>query len=261
MAIKIYNKNIFSGSFGIRASNFQRELEYTIPIVTSGLVLNLDAGDSSSYPGSGTTWYDLSGNGNNGTLVNGPTYSSANGGSLVFDGVNDYIGITNNDLYKFSNTQAFSLNLWVRCTATAGGSVMFAFVLAGVRGYYFTIDVNELRTNSFLFDYWDGGPFRGIQGNNNSITMNTWVMLTATSASNSVNDMKVYQNGVLTSYTNRGTGTPSTINYDTLTMRIGSGDNGGYFTGNIAQVSIYNKALTASEIQQNFNARKSRYGL
>jgi hypothetical protein len=62
-------------------------------IVQSGLVLNLDAGVSSSYPGSGTTWTDLSGNGNTGTLTNGPTYNSANGGSLVFDGVDDYVNV------------------------------------------------------------------------------------------------------------------------------------------------------------------------
>ena len=236
-------------------------IAYNPRIVTDGLVLALDAGNSKSYPGSGTSWNDLSGQGNNGTLVNGPTYSSANGGSLVFDGVNNYIGITNNDLYKFSNTQAFSLNLWVRCTATTGAPVILAFALTGGRGYYFTIDVNALRTNAFFFDYWDGSSFRGIQGTNNSITMNTWVMLTATSASNNVNDMKVYQNGVLTSYTDRGTGTPNTINYDTLPMRIGAREDGGYFTGNISQVSIYNRALTASEIQQNFNATRSRFGI
>ena len=230
----------------------------------SGLVLCLDAANSKSYPSSGTTWTDLSGNGNNGTLVNGVGYVGTNGGSLSFDGVNDYVEITNNNLYKFSNTQAFSLNLWIRCTATSGVPVMLAFALTEGRGYYFSIDVNLLRTNAFFFDYWNGAndsSFRGIQGNNNSITMNTWVMLTATSLSNSVNDMKVYQNGVLTSYTNRGTATPSTINYDTLPMRIGARGNGSYFKGNISQVSIYNRALSASEISQNFLAMRGRFGI
>jgi len=229
-------------------------------IVTDGLVLCLDAANKRSYPGSGTAWTDLSGNGNNGTLVNGVGFSGDNGGGLVFDGVDDYVEITNNDLYKFSNTQAFSLNLWVRCTATSSSASILAFATSA-RGYYFTLDIDGLRTNAFFFDYWDGGPFRGIQGNNNSITMNAWAMLTATSASNSVGDMKVYQNGILTSYTNRGSGTPSAINYDTLPMRIGARANSAYFTGNIAQVSIYNRALTPQEIQQNFNATKSRYGI
>jgi hypothetical protein len=234
---------------------------YNSSIVTNGLVLCLDAGNLKSYPTTGTVWTDLSGNGNTGTLVGGTGYNPANGGSLVFDGTDDDVGITNNDLYKFSNTQAFSLNLWVKCTSPGinwGTNALLAFANGG-RGYYFIIDINFIRTNSFFFDYYDGSIFRGIQGNNNSITLNSWVMLTATSSSNSVNDMKVYQNGVLTSWTNRGTGTPSTINYDTLPMTIGSRQSAEYFVGNISQVSIYNRALSATEIQQNYLATKSRY--
>jgi hypothetical protein len=234
-------------------------LSHSPHIVTDGLVLCLDAANRRSYPGTGTTWTDLSGNGNNGTLENGPTFSGDNGGGIVFDGANDYIEIVNNELYKFSNTQAFSLNLWVRCTATSGLSQMLAFALNGGRGYYFTIDINILRTNAFFFDYWDGSVYRGIQGNNNSVTMNTWIMLTATSASNSVNNMKVYQNGILTSYTIRGNGSPSTINYNTLPMRIGARGDSGYFTGIISQVSIYNRALSANEVQQNYNATRWRF--
>ena len=65
-------------------------LSHSPSIVTNGLVLCLDAANSKSYPGSGTTWTDLSGRGNNGTLVNGVGYNSGNLGSLVFDGVDDY---------------------------------------------------------------------------------------------------------------------------------------------------------------------------
>ena len=63
-------------------------------IVTNGLVLSLDAADRNSYPGTGTTWRDMSGNGNNGTLTDGPTFNSNNGGSIVFDGTNDYVALT-----------------------------------------------------------------------------------------------------------------------------------------------------------------------
>ena len=66
-------------------------INYNPRIVTDGLVLLLDAGNTKSYPGTGTTWTDISRNGNNGTLTNGPTFDSANGGSLVFDGVDDYV--------------------------------------------------------------------------------------------------------------------------------------------------------------------------
>jgi hypothetical protein len=80
-------------------------------IVTNGLVLNYDAGQQNSYSGSGTTWTDLSGRGNTGTLTNGPTYSSANGGSIVFDGVDDYVNIGSQSLVG-SGTSPFSVELW-----------------------------------------------------------------------------------------------------------------------------------------------------
>lgn len=234
-------------------------------IVQNGLVLNLDAGVSESYPGTGTTWTDLSGNGNNGTLTNGPTYSSANGGSLVFDGSNDYVEITNNSTYQFTNTQPFTINSWVKWNNTTGGHIIFAYALTVGRGYYFSlfngVNISGVTTNSFNFDYWDGSAFRGILGVNNSIMPNVWIMLTATSATNSVNDMKVYLNGVLVSYSNRGTGSPTSINYSTLPLRIGARGDGSYFNGDIPQVSIYNRALTAQEIQQNFNATRGRYGI
>ena len=235
-------------------------LAHSPSIITNGLSLCLDAGNSKSYPGSGATWTDLSGRGVIGTLTNGPTYSSSNGGSIVFDGSNDYVDITQNTPYQFSNTQAFSLSFWVRCTATSGIVYVWAYAIGGGRGYYFGIDVNALRTNSFVFDYFDGN-FKGIQGNNNSITMNSWVNLVATSSSNSANDMSVYQNGVLTSFTIRGNSSPGTIDYNTVPLRIGSRGNGNYFKGNISKVSIYNRALSATEVAQNYNALKGRYGL
>jgi hypothetical protein len=90
----------------------------------SGLVLCLDAGNTKSYPGSGTTWTDLSGNGNTGTLVNGPTYSSANGGSIVFDGSNDYIQTNFNYSLTSSNTE-FTCAAWYKCfpEANSGGLI------------------------------------------------------------------------------------------------------------------------------------------
>ena len=84
-------------------------------IVRNGLVLYLDAANPKSYPGSGTTWKDLSGNGNNGTLVNGPTFNSANGGSIVFDGTNDYV-ITTNLLNPTTNPNE-SVFVWFNPTA------------------------------------------------------------------------------------------------------------------------------------------------
>ena len=87
-------------------------IHYSPTTVTSGLVLCLDAGNAKSYPGSGTVWTDLSGNGNTGTLINGPTYNSANGGSIVFDGVNDYANIgVGRGVNQFSGN--FAVSVWV----------------------------------------------------------------------------------------------------------------------------------------------------
>ena len=81
-------------------------------IITDGLKLWLDASNPSSYPGSGTTWYDLSGNGNNGTMVNGVTYSTANGGVMSFDGVNDIVNFTNSLIVN--NLTGHTISLWIK---------------------------------------------------------------------------------------------------------------------------------------------------
>ena len=93
-------------------------------IVTDGLVLCLDAAIGKSYPGSGTSWTDLSGNGNNGTLVNGPTFSSANGGSIVLDGVNDYISTTSISI------STFTYEGWLYNNLT-GGSTNYGYFFSG----------------------------------------------------------------------------------------------------------------------------------
>ena len=93
-------------------------LSHSPRIVTNGLVLALDAANIKSYPGSGTTWTDLSGIGNNGTLTNGPTYSSANGGSLVFNGTDNYVSLPANSI----NTNAdLTLNYWVKTPLPGSG--------------------------------------------------------------------------------------------------------------------------------------------
>jgi hypothetical protein len=93
-------------------------------IVTDGLVLALDAANSLSYPGSGTTWTDLSGKGNNGTLVNGPTFDQANGGSIVFDGTDDYVNLPDGLL---SGTGDFTIIQWVQCDGAGIGTTFGNF--------------------------------------------------------------------------------------------------------------------------------------
>jgi hypothetical protein len=99
-------------------------------IVTSGLVLCLDAANKLSYPGTGTSWYDLSGNANTGTLTNGPTFSVANMGSIVFDGVDDYVNIPNNS--SFNVTDNISVEMWVRIETTQSNNLGFLIKYAKI---------------------------------------------------------------------------------------------------------------------------------
>ena len=101
----------------------------SLGIVTDGMVLNLDAGTPLSYPGSGTTWTDLSGNGRNGTLTNGPTYNSANGGSIVFDGSNDYISFNNvtTSSLGLTSSSGATLSCWLKITLKNVWTGVFTF--------------------------------------------------------------------------------------------------------------------------------------
>ena len=121
---------------------------YSPKIVTDGLVLCLDAGNPNSYPGSGNTWKDLSRGRNNGTLVNGPTFSGANGGSLVFDGVNDYNQHIN--LQNFIN-QDITISLWVNFTVL-NGLTTYVF-------YHRPEKTTESLTYLYIYrnSFWDNG--------------------------------------------------------------------------------------------------------
>lgn len=211
-------------------------------IVTSGLVLHLDAGKTASYPGTGTTWTDLSGNGNNGTLTNGPTYSSANGGSIVFDGVNDYV-LTPVNIDANPNT----VSAWFNASA-----------INGERGIVITDNGNWDKG----FEITDG-VFNIHIGNNLSSTgvsalSNTWyfgtIVYTSISMSFYINGANIWSGGA------PGATSGSTVEIGRAYYNlydIGGGSR--FFIGNISQVQIYNRALSAAEVLQNYNATKARY--
>jgi hypothetical protein len=221
-------------------------------IVRSGLVLDLDAGMNASYSGSGTTWTDLSVYGNNGTLTNGPTYSSANGGSIVFDGTNDFINIPDSSL--LTSTSALTINCWVRATAFSG-----AIIGKG------TSDSNEeycvvMNSSSLYFDVGGGGPYAQPSYTFNT---NTWYNICCVHLRTAgTSSLLCYVNGV--SLNNSTIFPTSTPNNNSLPVSIGSrfySSINSPFNGNIAQVSIYNRALSAAEVSQNYNALKHRFGL
>lgn len=215
-------------------------IAYNPRIVTDGLVLCLDAGNSKSYPGSGTTWTDLSGNGNTGTLTNGPTYNSSNGGSLSFDGVNDRVS-TN---YKPSGVRSYFI--WVRFSSLTHSS---GYQLTGTQevNAYTYIGI-ENGGNVYYYAGTNGGTIA------NSVAVNTWVNLGFTLSSDG--SRKVYKNGVEIFSGVGGLGVTATAEFS-----VGCINQNHFVTGNIAQVQIHNRALTAAEISQNYNALRGRFGL
>jgi hypothetical protein len=221
---------------------------YNPRISTDGLVLALDAGNTKSYSGSGTTWTDLSGNNNTGTLINGPTYSSANGGFIVFDGTNDYASITG------SNTvSSVTFSVWLKRNGT---QVDFTGIFnsrgTNVSGMIFAYNYGTLGYNwndSNQAYYFNSGltPPNG-----------AWCMCVVTVTST---EAKFYlcQSSGITTATNTIAHASTTL--DALKLALDDVGLSRNFNGSIAQASLYNRALTAAEIQQNFNATKSRYGL
>jgi len=223
-------------------------------IVTDGLVLALNAADKNSYPGSGTTWSDTSGNGNNGTLTNGPTFSSTNGGAIVFDGTNDYVNIgVDKSCNRF--TADFAVSVWVNRSNTGGtwGNI--------IGDYYTNSTANALEWQIMisstaqinLYNVSVGSIITVATGFNT----NTWINVVFSRIGSTIT---AYANGnTLTTATNTTTFGSATGN---LNIGIDGNNSAEPFTGNIANVLIYkNKGLSATEILQNYNAQKSRFGL
>ena len=241
---------------------------YTGQLITDGLVLNLDAAKRDSYPGSGTTWYDLSGNGNNGTLTNGPTYTGVSkDAAIVFDGTDDYGSFPTDNLP--SGNSEISYNCWFKWDGTFSTS-FGDFILS------YGNDVGPNRVplilisnngNKILFEF---GSSSGAVTSSISINSGSIVNITAT-YDKSFN--KLYINGspnASVSY-NSANITPLGSNGYTGGLgtlfsvygNIGSGATRRYgaYDGNISTAQIYNEALSQFDIWQNFNALKGRYGI
>jgi len=217
-------------------------------VITEGLVLSLDAGNSRSYPGSGTTWFDLSGNGNNGTLTNGPTFDNTNRGSIVFDASNENVTTL---ISSFGNNTTWEA--WVNRTSSVNSYNMFMGRLLPYFG---------LRSgNNIIFSNIIGGSQRTIESTGFVAQNNIWYYLTFTTEYDGVNTIpKIYINGVL----NNSTTFSGAQGSNTGTFTIGEGRSTGAwypFSGKVSNVKIYNKTLTDFEIQQNFNANRGRFGI
>ena len=233
-------------------------LSHSPSIVLDELVLCLDAGNPKSYPGSGTTWTDLSGLGNTGTLVNGVGYNGSNGGSLSFDGSNDYVNFTDKNELTFTDAR-FSLEVFFRYVDKTNADNS----LLGKRDYGLT----QREYNFYVYEPSSTPTLRFIISSNltanwtavetPAIQKNVWYHAVATSDSGVG---RIYLNGSL-SATNSSMHSSTTNG--TSPLSVGCAFNSGsavqFFNGSIPLVRLYNRALTASEIQQNYNALKGRF--
>ena len=210
-------------------------ITYNPRTITDGLVLCLDAANSKSYPGSGTTWTDLSGRGNTGTLVNGVGYSGSNLGSLVFDGTNDYI------TSSFATTlgQAVTYIGWLYSTETVTYRNFVDSVTARPMIWW---------NNSGQIEFDAGSGYT-----TTAVYRNQWVYVALSKPSGS-SSASYYVNGVLV-----GSGTAYTTPAVTPTWFNRAAAQ--TWKGNCSVTQAYNRALTAAEIQQNFNATRSRFSI
>jgi hypothetical protein len=216
----------------------------TPPIVTNGLVLHLDVANSRSYTSGSTIWNDLSGNNNNGTLTNGPTFSSANGGNIVFDGTNDYIdtGKTATQLGVYDANYTF--DAWVYPTDFTNDRTMFGTDTSATReGLHLVFRNGTIYQGHYSADYGVGTG-----------TLNAWnnICYTYTQSSGAAS---IYKNGIL-----QGTGTIASF-IGTTNILIGRWIGAQYFIGNGGIYKIYNRVLSAQEVKQNYNSQKSRFNL
>jgi len=214
-------------------------------IVTDGLVLSLDAANKKSYPGSGTAWNDLSGNANTGTLTNGPVFDIKNSGNVNFDGTNDYIALTS----TITNS-IYTLNFWYKMGAVENGYGYFTGVTGG-KGLAISEGGTAVGLSYGNFYYFNGGAVKMTQST--LLTRDVWSNISAV-IDTSAGNIKIYLNGSI--ITNQ-----SVSSMSTSVSEIGRyvATNSNFLNGNMASFKIYNKALSAAEILENYNATKSRF--
>ena len=246
--VLIYNRALSAAEV---TQNYEaQKSKFDNTIVQQGLVLNLDAGNPYSYAGAGTTWYDVSGNNYTGSLTNGPVYSTANNGVIVFDGSNDYIDITTANV-AVSGNGARSIFVWMK--TTAGG--LIGFVSTG----------NAAGSQAFNLVKYSGGV--GVMGYNNDyypaagaagVTLNdgNWHYIGATFDGTNI---RTYADGKLDNTS--GTFTFTTTGQNNYIGRSNHTGNENFLNGSIGLTQIYNRALSTTEVLQNYNATKGRFGL
>jgi hypothetical protein len=218
-------------------------------VITNGLVLNLDAANTKSYPGSGTIWTDLSRSSNNGTLINSPGFSSTNGGSIIFDGVDDFGMLpANNGLQPSAE---LTLEVWFKSSGSN----------SRVQGLLYLNYGTGLRLQSNGEIHTRVNSAGSLQQFTTTSTYfnNLWNQVILTINSNTailyVNSIIIEQYSIIYDGSS-----PFDTSIGGVGTDINDGVNRGLY-GNLSIARVYNRVLSLSEIQQNFNATRARFGI
>ncbi len=216
---------------------------YSPNIITDGLIFYVDASNTKSYPRTGVTWFDISKNGNNSTLINGTTFDSDNGGNIIFDGTNDYMTL---DTPIINNI--YSLDFWYKMSGNDG--TYGYFTSTSNKG----LAISEGGTASSLiygqFYYYNGSNIIKL-GNIPSTTKWNHICVVINTTSNNI---KLYGDGNQLSDTTVSSMTTTTTDIGRYVQ-----GNSNFLYGSIASYKIYDRALTPNEVKQNYNAMKSRF--
>jgi hypothetical protein len=218
-------------------------------IVTNGLVLNLDAGQQNSYPGSGTTWTDLSGNGNTGTLTNGPTFNSGNGGHLLFDGTNERLDLQSS--LNLSTNTGFTMCLFLQqTTPQTGASWNYFFQRGGP-----LIEIGTFGTGGTVFIFKDNSI--PVEINSGNVTTSWSYIAFGTNPSTRTPFMHRFSSSGYALTTSATAFSNTTLSFSKMFGGFGASNYGA----KVATIQAYNRRLTATEISQNFNALRRRFGI
>ncbi len=242
----LYNKTLTQQEILQNYNATKNRFVNALPPVRNGLVLELDTANRASYPGTGNTWYDLSGNSFNGTLTNGPTFSGIGAtSSISFDGSNDYIDCGYNSTIN-SSTQ-FTIECWYKSASINVEGMLFSTYTNSPSnlGYHF-----EIYQSKIMLQVWPSGTYTQ---SSTTLSNNTWYQLIVT-----------YNSGTITYYVNGiSAGSASyTFNPSTANLLLGKWPTNSYYlNGQLANVRYYNRALSAYEIKQNFDYYRTRYNI
>ena len=245
-------------------------------IVTKGLQLNLDGTNPASYPGSGTTWFDISGNGRNATLVNAPVYQNANTsvglGSFNFNGTSQYANVTSDLSGTFTTGGYWTAEMWFKNTNTAGCPLSVIYSAANFTMMEVGFSGPAYIARYFLRATTGGGVAQGALGTETT-PVNGWNQYVISYLGNPNFTTRGYQGpnppttlGVPTNTTNPGqVASFSGAVFPQLARNAvstsGMAGAGNFFAGNIGILRVYNRALSQTEIRQNYNATRAYYGL